>query len=166
MSATDTGTGTGAPRLGDPDTFVDGVPHEAIAELRRTTPVSWQEMDGDEPGFWAVLRHADVVAVARDLATYSAERGGVVLEDLEPESLQMMRGMLLAMDPTWRPPDGASPKLSHAELSGARWGNVRLPRVMLADASLRLERLVRATGLHRIIPLSRQLMPLPVILPA
>ncbi|MBB2890279.1 STAS domain-containing protein [Flexivirga oryzae] len=39
-------------------------------------------------------------------------------------------------------------------------------RLVLADASLRLERLMRATGLHRIIPLSRQLMPLPVILPA
>ena len=89
---------TSAPRLGDPDTFVDGVPHEAIAELRRSTPVAWQELDG-EPGFWAVLRHADVVTVARDPVTYSAERGGVVLEDLPPESLEMMRGMLLAMDP-------------------------------------------------------------------
>jgi cytochrome P450 len=98
-TGTGNGSGPGAPRLGDPDTFVDGVPHEAIAELRRTTPVSWQEMNGDEPGFWAVLRHADVVAVARDPSTYSAERGGVVLEDLEPESLEMMRGMLLAMDP-------------------------------------------------------------------
>ena len=39
-------------------------------------------------------------------------------------------------------------------------------RLVLADASLRLERLMRATGLHRVIPLTRQLMPLPVILPA
>jgi cytochrome P450 len=94
-------------RLGDPNTFADGVPHEALAELRRSTPVAWQEMDG-EPGFWAVLRHADVVAVARDTETFSAERGGVVLEDLAPESLEMMRGMLLAMDPprhtTYRKP--------------------------------------------------------------
>jgi cytochrome P450 len=94
-------------RLGDPNTFADGVPHEALAELRRTTPVAWQEMDG-EPGFWAVLRHADVVTVARDSETFSAERGGVVLEDLAPESLEMMRGMLLAMDPprhtTYRKP--------------------------------------------------------------
>lgn len=94
-------------RLGDPNTFTDGVPHEALAELRRTTPVAWQEMDG-EPGFWAVLRHADVVTVARDPERFSAERGGVVLEDLDPESLEMMRGMLLAMDPprhvTYRKP--------------------------------------------------------------
>lgn len=95
------------PRLGDPNTFADGVPHEALAELRRTAPVSWQELD-DQPGFWAVLRHADVVTVARDPGRFSAERGGVVVEDLPPESLEMMRNMLLAMDPprhvTYRKP--------------------------------------------------------------
>ena len=52
-------SGTAEVDLGNPDTFVDGVPHEALAELRRTDPVHWQPMDG-EPGFWAVLRHADV----------------------------------------------------------------------------------------------------------
>ncbi len=85
-------------RLGDPDTFATGVPHDALTEARRTTPVLWQDLDG-QPGFWAVLRHADVVAVARDPAQFSAELGGVVVEDLPPESLEMMRGMLLAMDP-------------------------------------------------------------------
>ena len=94
-------------RLADPNTFRGGVPHEALAELRRTTPVAWQEMEG-QPGFWAVLRHADVVTVARDPGRFSAERGGVVIEDLPPESLEMMRGMLLAMDPprhvTYRKP--------------------------------------------------------------
>lgn len=92
------GAGSGQISLADPNTFLDGVPHDAITELRRATPVAWQEMDG-EPGFWAVLRHADVVTVARHPATFSAEEGGVVLEDLSPESLEMMRNMLLAMDP-------------------------------------------------------------------
>lgn len=39
-------------------------------------------------------------------------------------------------------------------------------RLVLADASMRLERLMRATGLHRVIPLSVQRLPQPVILPA
>lgn len=84
--------------LADPETFVDGAPHQLLAELRATEPVSYQPMDG-EPGFYAVLRHADVVTVARDTDTYSANLGGVVIEDLPPESLEMMRHMLLAMDP-------------------------------------------------------------------
>ena len=104
MTATDAGAGL---RLADPNTFAAGVPHDALEELRRTTPVAWQEMDG-QAGFWAVLRHADVVTVARDPQTFSAEQGGVVIEDLPPESLEMMRGMLLAMDPprhvTYRKP--------------------------------------------------------------
>ena len=95
------------PSLADPDLFVEGVPHELLAELRRSSPVSWQEMEG-EPGFWAVLRHADVVTVAREPTLFSASEGGVVLENLSPESLEMMRMMLLAMDPprhvTYRKP--------------------------------------------------------------
>ena len=84
--------------LASPSAFVDGPPHEALAELRRTTPVYFQEMGG-EPGFYAVLKHADVVHVARHADVFSASEGGVVLENLTPESLEMMRMMLLAMDP-------------------------------------------------------------------
>jgi cytochrome P450 len=84
--------------LADPDTFVDAAPHEALAELRRTTPVYFQQMSG-EPGFWAILKHADVVRVARDPGHFSASEGGVVVENLPPDQLEMMRGMLLAMDP-------------------------------------------------------------------
>ncbi|MBV9952848.1 MAG: cytochrome P450 [Acidimicrobiia bacterium] len=52
-----------------------------------------------EPGFWAVLRHADVVYVARHPEIFSASEGGVVLEDLDEAGLDGMRRMLLAMDP-------------------------------------------------------------------
>ena len=82
----------------DPDVYVEGPPHEAFAELRRTDPVHWQDL-GDGTGCWAVLKHADVAYVARHPALYSASKGGVVLEDLDPEQLEMMRHMLLAMDP-------------------------------------------------------------------
>jgi cytochrome P450 len=82
----------------DPDVYVDGVPHDVFAELRRTKPVYFQEMPR-EPGYWAVLKHADVVHVAREPVLFSASEGGVVLENLDPEALEMMRHMLLAMDP-------------------------------------------------------------------
>jgi cytochrome P450 len=82
----------------DPDTYVAGPPHEAFAELRRTDPVHWQPM-ADGPGCWAVLKHADVAHVAKHPAVFSASLGGVVVEDLEPDQLSMMRMMLLAMDP-------------------------------------------------------------------
>lgn len=84
--------------LYDPATYVDAPPHEAFERLRAEDPVHWQPMP-DGTGYWAVLRHGDLVEVARHPKVYSAELGGVVLEDLAPESLAMMRDMLLAMDP-------------------------------------------------------------------
>lgn len=84
--------------LADPNTFVTGVPHAQIARLRDEASVAWQDMDS-EPGFWAVLEHADVVHVAREPNLFSASEGGVVLENLDDATLEMMRMMLLAMDP-------------------------------------------------------------------
>lgn len=91
-------TAAGVVDLASPDAFVDGVPHEALAVLRRTDPVHWQPMGG-EPGFWAVLRHADVVEVARHPEIFSAAAGGIVVEDLPPATLGRMGNMLAAMDP-------------------------------------------------------------------
>jgi cytochrome P450 len=81
-----------------PETYGDGPPHEVFAELRASDPVVWQDIPGQE-GYWAVLRHADVVHVSRNPLLFSAEAGGVVLETLDEERLVRMRNMLLAMDP-------------------------------------------------------------------
>ena len=82
----------------DPDLYVDGPINEIFAELRRTQPVYWQDMP-DEPGYWAVLKHADLSEVARKPELYSAEQWGVVLENPAPEQLELSRNMLLMMDP-------------------------------------------------------------------
>jgi cytochrome P450 len=84
--------------LYNPDNYVAGPPHEIFAELRRTEPVHFQPM-ATEPGYWMVLKHADLVHVAREPLLFSASEGGVMLENLEAGQLEMMRNMLLAMDP-------------------------------------------------------------------
>lgn len=89
---------TGIVDIYSPDTYVPAPPHETFEHLRRTQPVYWQDMP-DGTGYWAVLKHADVVHVAREPVLFSASEGGVVLEDLDPTQLAMMRNMLLAMDP-------------------------------------------------------------------
>ena len=86
------------PSIYDPDLYVDGPIHEIFSELRRTDPVHWQEMPG-EPGYWAVMRHADVTYVSRRPDLFSAEEQGVVLENMAPEQLAQSRNMLLMMDP-------------------------------------------------------------------
>jgi cytochrome P450 len=84
--------------LYDPDGYVAGPPHDEFERLRREDPVHRQDMP-DGTSYWAILRHADVVHVARHPVLFSASTGGVVLEDLAPEVLEMMRDMVLAMDP-------------------------------------------------------------------
>jgi cytochrome P450 len=84
--------------LTDPDTFRHGPPHEELTELRHRDPVHHQTM-ADGSDVWLVLRHRDVVHVARHPELFSASEGGVVLETLAPEQVEAMRGMLLAMDP-------------------------------------------------------------------
>lgn len=93
-----TSTLAGPVDLADPDTFAGAVPHEALALLRSTDPVHWQPM-ANEPGFWAVLRHADVVYVARHPEIFSSYAGGVTVEDADEPTLRRVRTMLLAMDP-------------------------------------------------------------------
>jgi cytochrome P450 len=66
----------------------------------------------EDGGFWAILKHADVVKAAKSPGLFSASEGGVVLETLSPEQVQQMRGMLLAMDPP-RHLDYRRPMLAH-----------------------------------------------------
>jgi cytochrome P450 len=84
--------------LYSPDTYVNGAPFEEFTRLQHEAPVYWQEIPGQD-GYWAVLRHADVVHVSRNPRLFSCEEGGVVLEDLDPDRLARMRDMLLSMDP-------------------------------------------------------------------
>ncbi|HEU5301219.1 MAG TPA: cytochrome P450 [Acidimicrobiia bacterium] len=82
----------------DPARYGEGVPHEEFAHLRRESPVHRQAMP-DGTWYWALLKHADVVEVSRRPTLFSAERGGVVLEDQPPEQLEQTKNMLLMMDP-------------------------------------------------------------------
>ena len=59
--------------LKDPDLFQSGSPHEVFAWLRANDPVRWNP-EADGAGFWAVTRHADILAVSADTATFSSAR--------------------------------------------------------------------------------------------
>jgi cholest-4-en-3-one 26-monooxygenase len=93
--------------LTDPDVLVHRVPHEEFAELRRTAPVWWNAQRRgsagfDDDGFWAVTRHADVMAVSRDSETYSSWENTALVrfrEDTPRENIDMQRYVLLNIDP-------------------------------------------------------------------
>jgi cytochrome P450 len=92
------------PDVFDPRQYAAGVPHAAYQVLRDHHPVVWQ--DEPEvlgwpagPGFWAVSRHADVVRVLKDSATYSSHLGATQIRDPDPDDLPFIRRMMLNQDP-------------------------------------------------------------------
>lgn len=89
----------------DPDTYVTGVPYDALARLRREHAVVWVEevpvlgWPGG-PGFWLVLRHADVESVLRRPRLFSSWLGATRIRDpATPDALAHVRTMMLNMDP-------------------------------------------------------------------
>jgi cytochrome P450 len=89
----------------DPSTYVGGVPFGALARLRARAPVArvaeipvlgWPA----GPGFWLVLRHADVESVLARPQLFSSSLGATQIRDPPtPQALGYVRRMMLNMDP-------------------------------------------------------------------
>jgi cytochrome P450 len=76
----------------------------SFAELRAERPVSWHPpvedalmTDPDDPGYWALTRRADIVAVSRNNEVFLSGKG-VIFENV-PEDLLEASQSFLAMDP-------------------------------------------------------------------
>ena len=89
----------------DPATYTAGVPFGALARLRGDTAVAWvPEIPvlgwPAGPGFWLVLRHADVESVLRRPEVFSSSLGATQIRDpATPQALDYVRRMMLNMDP-------------------------------------------------------------------
>jgi cytochrome P450 len=86
----------------DPATYESGPPLDALRRLRGEGPVVWVEEPALHgfpagPGFWLVLRHAEVERVLRDPATFSSWLGATQVRDAV--DLDWVRRMMLNMDP-------------------------------------------------------------------
>jgi cytochrome P450 len=75
-----------------------------FAELRAQRPISWHRpvengmfADPNDQGFWAVVRHADLVEVTRRPGDFLSGKG-ITFESLPPEALDAAQGFI-AMDP-------------------------------------------------------------------
>lgn len=72
-------------------------------QLREQRPISWQRPietalhpDPDDPGFWAVVRHADIVEVSKNTDVFVSSYG--VMFDVLPPVFPKMAMSFLAMD--------------------------------------------------------------------
>ncbi|MFD8703218.1 hypothetical protein ACFV1W_11420 [Kitasatospora sp. NPDC059648] len=92
-------------RIFRPETYAQGVPYGLFRELRAQAPVCWVEEPAvgewpAGPGYWAVLRHADVKQVLRSPEDFSSHLGGTQIRDPDtPADLEFARAMMLNQDP-------------------------------------------------------------------
>ncbi|NOX30552.1 MAG: cytochrome P450 [Actinobacteria bacterium] len=80
------------PSIVDPQLYLDGIPHERFAEMRRTPGLVWHPYNDD--GFWAVTRHADVREMSRNAQVFSSAIGHTNLWDLEADALEARRSLI------------------------------------------------------------------------
>lgn len=74
--------------------FAEREPWDMFDRLQREAPVHFHP-EPDGPGFWAVTRYDDVLAVLRDPSTFSSEVGGAAtIGDLPADVLEARRNFL------------------------------------------------------------------------
>ena len=83
--------------LYDPDNYVEGVPHEMFALLRREAPV-YKHPNPNGGYFSCVTRHDDLIEVNRNAKVFSSWQGGTNIDTPEGEGLDTSRMMMLNMD--------------------------------------------------------------------
>jgi len=84
--------------LHDPDSFVEAMPREMFALLRREAPVFWHA-EPDGPGFWVLSKYDDIRTVSKRPEIFSSARGGTNIHTPPPEDLERLRAIMLNMDP-------------------------------------------------------------------
>jgi len=113
----------------DPLQYKRAVPYEKYRILREMGPIHRQS-EASGPGYWAVMRYADIVAVGKQPRLWSSGQG-INIPDASEEDLEVSSLILITMDP----PDHASyrrlvstgftPKMT-LRLEGAIRGAVRV----------------------------------------
>lgn len=88
----------------DPDVLLQGIPVNEFAELRRTSPVWWndqQESIFDDGGYWVITRHEDIKAISRNGELWSTNRKGAVMrlpDGVTSEQLDLTKALLINHD--------------------------------------------------------------------
>lgn len=79
--------------LANLDNFENGAPWSLFADLRRESPIHWNEEEKPNSGFFSVTRYHDIVKVLRDSQTFTSERF-TNLEEVDAEQEEARRSLL------------------------------------------------------------------------
>ena len=79
--------------LADLDLFEGGAPWKVFEDLRKNSPIHWNEEEAPNSGFYSVTRYHDIVKVLRDPETFTSERF-TNLEEVDAEQEEARRSLL------------------------------------------------------------------------
>lgn len=94
----------------DPDVNQARIPHDEFKALRQNSPVHWIEQPQPRrsafapesgTGYWAITRHADVLAVSKDSKNFGTSENGAIIrfgDDMLREQVEMQRVMIINQD--------------------------------------------------------------------
>jgi len=95
----------------DPGLNEKNIPHDEFLALRKKAPVFWIEQEQGSrdgmseesgTGYWAVSKHADVLAVSKNSKDFSTAENGAIIrfqEGMLREQVELQRVMLINQDP-------------------------------------------------------------------
>jgi cholest-4-en-3-one 26-monooxygenase len=83
----------------DPDTYAQGMPYDALREIREAGPVLEIEDPLTGVPYWAVTRIADMDAVSKNPKLFSSEERTAFPMEFPDEILEMQKFTIINMDP-------------------------------------------------------------------
>ncbi|MEZ5501390.1 MAG: cytochrome P450 [Halioglobus sp.] len=88
------------PNMIDPETYVNGMPYETLAEIRRSGPVHY--MDGSYQGvpYWLITGRDEIDFISKHPKLFSSEARSAIAEEMPEEELELIhRNMTINQDP-------------------------------------------------------------------
>ena len=135
----------------DPAQYASAVPHDKFTRLRASSPIFFQE-ESNGPGYWAVMKHADISYISKNPQLFSSAKGGINIPDAEPEDLEIARLIMINMDP---PQHGRFRKLVSTGFTPKM--TARLEDAIRAAVTLILDRVARESEVDFVASIASQL---------
>lgn len=82
----------------EPSQYATAIPHDSYSFLRKEAPIFFQR-EPDGSGYWAIMKHEDILTISRNARVFSSLRGGINIPDARAEDLANNSLLLITMDP-------------------------------------------------------------------
>ena len=135
----------------DPAQYASAVPHDKFTRLRASSPIFFQK-ESNGPGYWVVMKHADISYISKNPQLFSSAKGGINIPDAEPEDLEIARLIMINMDP---PQHGRFRKLVSTGFTPKM--TARLEDAIRAAVTLILDRVARESEVDFVASIASQL---------